>query len=97
MRVKFIIVEQGYIYLIIPVRAKVGEETALISSPQNANQNAASREGFSEYVAHLQLHMALQARNLVPSLNNQGNDSRDELLRQTQADFEKFVSRQTLS
>lgn len=52
-----------------------------------------SREDFSEYVAHLQLHMTLQARNLVPSLT-QTADSRQELLHQTQASFEKVVSRQ---
>lgn len=54
-----------------------------------------TREDFSEYVAHLQLHMALQARNLVPSLGAQ-QDSRQALLHQTQADFEKLVSRQGL-
>ncbi len=53
------------------------------------------REDFSEYVAHLQLHMALQARNLVPKLT-QATDSREQLLHQTQADFEKFISRQVL-
>lgn len=52
-----------------------------------------TREDFSEYVAHLQLHMALQARNLVPSLGHSG-DSRHNLLHQTQADIEKLVSRQ---
>jgi hypothetical protein len=52
-----------------------------------------SREDFSEYVAHLQLHMALQARNLVPSLTGL-SDSRHTLLQQTQADMEKLVSRQ---
>lgn len=52
-----------------------------------------TREDFSEYVAQLQLHMALQARNLVPSLNNTG-DSRHHLLHQTQADIEKLISRQ---
>lgn len=51
------------------------------------------REDFSEYVAHLQLHMALQARNLVPTLTRT-DDSREKLLHQTQADFEKQVSRQ---
>lgn len=51
------------------------------------------REEFSDYVAHLQLHMALQARNLVPSLTH-ASDSRATLLQQTQADFEKWVSRQ---
>jgi hypothetical protein len=54
-----------------------------------------SHEDLSEYVAHLQLHMALQARNLVPTLNQSG-DSRQQMLQQTQADFEKFVSRQVL-
>lgn len=57
-----------------------------------------AREDFSEYVAHLQLHMALQARNLVPSLKQKQSieDSREQLLHQTQANFEKLVSRQTL-
>jgi hypothetical protein len=53
------------------------------------------REDFSEYVAHLQLHMALQARNLVPTLK-QTQDSREQLLHQTQANFEKQISRQAL-
>lgn len=51
------------------------------------------REDFSEYVAHLQLHMTLQARNLVPTLTTVA-DSREQLLQQTQANFEKLVSRQ---
>ena len=53
-------------------------------------------EEFSEYVAHLQLHMTLQARNLVPTLNHQLSleDSRKQLLHQTQANFEKLISRQ---
>ncbi len=54
------------------------------------------REDFSEYVAHLQLHMALQARNLVPTLSQTVVDSREQLLHQTQATFEKLVSRQAL-
>ncbi len=58
--------------------------------------NPADREDLSDYVAHLQLHMALQARNLVPRLT-QAADSREELLHQTQATFEKFVSRQSYS
>jgi hypothetical protein len=56
--------------------------------------NSSNREDFSEYVAHLQLHMALQARNLVPRLTNTA-DSREQLLHQTQANFEKIVSRQS--
>jgi len=39
--------------------------------------------------------MALQARNLVPRLTK-ADDSREQLLQQTQADFEKYVSRQAL-
>ena len=57
--------------------------------------NSPCREDFSEYVAHLQLHMALQARNLVPTLT-QAVDSREQLLHQTQAHFEKLVSRQAV-
>ena len=57
-------------------------------------QQNSNREDFSEYVAHLQLHMALQARNLVPRLTNT-TDSREQLLHQTQATFEKIVSRQS--
>lgn len=51
------------------------------------------REDISEYVAQLQLHMALQARNLVPNIL-QANDSREQLLQETQATIEKLVSRQ---
>ncbi|MFM7406163.1 MAG: hypothetical protein ACKO3K_05740 [Cuspidothrix sp.] len=53
-------------------------------------------QDISEYVAHLQLHMTLQARNLVPTLKQTVGDSRQQLLHQTQADFEKFASRQVL-
>ena len=53
------------------------------------------KEDFSEYVAHLQLHMTLHARKLVPTLTNT-TDSRHELLHQTQANFEKYVSRQVI-
>jgi hypothetical protein len=59
----------------------------------NLRSDSASREDLSEYVAHLQLHMALQARNLVPTLKPTG-DTREQLLHQTQATFEKHVSRQ---
>ncbi len=58
----------------------------------SASKNATS-EDFSEYVAHLQLHMALQARNLVPTLKPTQEDSREQLLHQTQAYFEKLISR----
>lgn len=59
------------------------------------NSNYCEREDFCEYVAHLQLHMTLQARNLVPTLT-EALDSRAQLLQQTQAQFEKLVSRQSL-
>ena len=62
-------------------------------SEQQPNSSTDLREDFSEYVAHLQLHMALQARNLVPGLSSEGN-RREALLHQTQANFEKIVSRQ---
>jgi hypothetical protein len=69
----------------------------ILSTPSNLSSNPThmSREDLSEYVAHLQLHMALQARNLVPTLTHT-RDSRHQLLHQTQADFEKFISRQTI-
>ncbi|WP_392535917.1 hypothetical protein [Nostoc sp. C117] len=53
-------------------------------------------QDFSEYVANLQLHMTLQSRNLVPTLKQTLLDSRQQLLHQTQANFEKLVSRQGL-
>jgi hypothetical protein len=53
-------------------------------------------QDFSEYVAHLQMHMTLQARNLVPNLKQTVEDSRQQLLHQTQANFEKLASRQAL-
>ena len=51
------------------------------------------REDISEYVAHLQLHMTLQARNLVPTLTQTPN-TRQQMLHETQATVEKLVSRQ---
>lgn len=51
-------------------------------------------EDISEYVAHLQLHMALQARNFLPSLTHVRN-SREQMLQDTQAKIEKLVSRQS--
>lgn len=67
-----------------------------MNSPLCQSSSTSSyREDFSEYVAHLQLHMALQARNLVPTLTKAG-DIREQMLHQTQATFEKLVSRQEL-
>ncbi|MGL5834393.1 MAG: hypothetical protein ACRC1Z_14330 [Waterburya sp.] len=55
------------------------------------------REDISEYVAQLQLHMALQARNLLPNLNNTSvTNSRQQMLQETQAIAEKLASRQSL-
>ena len=55
------------------------------------------REDIGEYVAQLQLHMALQARNLVPTLTDAGvMNSRQQMLQETQAMIEKFASRQSL-
>jgi hypothetical protein len=71
------------------------ERKNTLASQSEQLSNPALREDFSEYVAHLQLHMALQARNLVPTLT-QTIDSREQLLHQTQANFEKFVSRQVI-
>jgi hypothetical protein len=53
----------------------------------------AAGEEMSDYVAHLQMHMALQARNLVPTLTD-AVGSREVFLYQTQAHFEKLASRQ---
>ncbi|MBE9117447.1 hypothetical protein IQ249_16220 [Lusitaniella coriacea LEGE 07157] len=64
-------------------------------SQTSLNSNSNDREDISEYVAQLQLHMALHARNLVPTLTHV-TDSRGKLLQETQATAEKFVSRQGL-
>ena len=69
------------------------EDTLDLHSAQAPN--AFFREDISEYVAQLQLHMALQARNLVPTLTK-ATDSREQLLQQTQANIEKLVSRQAI-
>lgn len=54
-------------------------------------------EDVSEYVAQLQLHMALQARNLVPTLNTTDtHNSRHQMLEQAQAIAEKLASRKSL-
>ncbi len=66
----------------------------MTSQPTSPN-NKIFREDISEYVAQLQLHMSLQARNLVPTLTT-ANDSREQLLHETQANIEKLVSRQVL-
>lgn len=60
---------------------------------QQQGSNSKQQEQVQDYVAELQLHMTLQARNLVPSLT-QAKDSREQLLQETQANFEKMASRQ---
>jgi hypothetical protein len=58
------------------------------------NQN--NREDVSDYVAQLQLHMTLQARNLVPNITTNATNSREQLLQETQANIEKLISRRFL-
>ncbi|GAB4227927.1 MAG: hypothetical protein Kow0049_08540 [Stanieria sp.] len=66
-----------------------------MKSQANENNQLLFREDISEYVAQLQLHMALQARNLIPPLT-EVTDSRQQLLQETQAQIEKLVSRQRI-
>ena len=61
---------------------------------RQAAQQSDRGEDCSEYVAHLQLHMTLQARNLVPTLSAKAKDRREQMLHQTQASFEKAASRE---
>jgi hypothetical protein len=70
------------------------ENTLNLQASQTNEENF--HEDISEYVAQLQLHMALHARNLVPTLTN-ATDSRHQLLQETQANIEKLVSRQVFS
>jgi hypothetical protein len=52
------------------------------------------QEAISDYVAELQLHMTLQARNLVPTFSQtQGGCS--QLVHESQAMVEKIISRQS--
>lgn len=64
-----------------------------MDSQFKSNNQELFREDISEYVAQLQLHMALQARNLVPPLT-EISDPRKQMLQETQATVEKLVSRQ---
>ncbi len=66
-----------------------------MSRPNTPVDQQLSLENIGEYVAELQLHMTLQARNLIPNLSN-SRDSRHQLLEETQANLEKLVSRQRL-
>ncbi|MCL2923407.1 MAG: hypothetical protein MGF17_01940 [Trichodesmium sp. MAG_R04] len=66
-----------------------------MSSETKQYPSCSLHQDVSEYVADLQFHMTLHARNLVPSINKV-KDSREQMLQQTQAYFEKLISRQTL-
>jgi hypothetical protein len=80
----------------ISCSVKIQEFKILEMQPNNQDQEL-WREDIAEYVAQLQLHMALQARNLVPTLTNISvTNSRQQLLQETQAIAEKFASRQSL-
>lgn len=80
----------------ISCSVKIQEFKILEIQPNNQDQEL-WREDIAEYVAQLQLHMALQARNLVPTLTNISvTNSRQQLLQETQAIAEKFASRQSL-
>jgi hypothetical protein len=64
--------------------------TVFQSIDKNANH---FQEDMSSYVAELQLHMSLQSKQLVSSLEPTG-DSLHRLLHETQANLEKLASRQ---
>ena len=57
------------------------------------NVQQAQKEDISDYVAHLQVHMSLQSRNLLPQ-DNQVQDLPNDLLYQTQVNIEKSTSRE---
>ena len=64
------------------------------STPSNAS---GQQDTILDYVADMQLHMALQSRNLVPGMNSASvNNSRLEMLQEAQAASEKSASRQWL-
>ncbi|MEN9205812.1 MAG: hypothetical protein Q6K99_07325 [Thermostichales cyanobacterium BF4_bins_65] len=46
-----------------------------------------------DYVTDLQLHMALQARQLLPTLDSKAEEQRLVLLQRAQADLEMAASR----
>ena len=54
----------------------------------------AMQENIQDYVAQLQLYMALHSRSLVPSLTKI-EDPRHQLLQEPQATIEKLASRKT--
>ena len=68
------------------------------SSNFSTPSDVSSQQGtILDYVADMQLHMALQSRNLVPGMNSAAvNNSRLEMLQEAQAASEKSASRQWL-
>lgn len=60
-------------------------------TPANVSHH---QEAIGDYVAELQLHMTLQARNLVPTLS-QSQGGCQHLVHESQAMVEKIVSRQS--
>jgi hypothetical protein len=77
----------------LPNFAELSKEDPLALYTAQVEPQPGFREDIGEYVAQLQLHMALQARNLVPNIT-QTHDSREQFLHETQATIEKLVSRQ---
>jgi hypothetical protein len=61
-----------------------------MSQPRISTPN--TREDFSDYVAHLHVHMGLQSRKLTRPMVY-GGDSCDRLLQQSQASVETQASR----
>ena len=63
-----------------------------IPSSSTAQADAPFAEDMSSYVAELQLHMSLQAKDLTPTLEP-ATDSLHKLLHDTQLNLEKMASR----
>lgn len=65
----------------------------MISTPSGPQPANLETERMCDYVADMQVHMALQARNLVPSMDADISASRQTMLQQAQAASEKYASR----
>ncbi len=64
-------------------------------SIRNSNPTQLPKEDISDYVAHLQVHMSLQSRNLLPQDEEEQTMSPvEDLLYQTQVNMEKSASRE---
>ncbi len=63
-----------------------------MNSDMQSTSQPKLREDFSDYVAHLQVHMSLQSRKLTRPFVY-GGDSCDQLLQESQATLEKQASR----